>query len=503
MFKKLMVGAAVLATAAPVSAAWHKASSPHFIIYADEDPRALRQFAEKLERFDASVRLVRGMADPPIGDGNRLTVFVVSDVSAVEKLKRGAGSGSNAGFYLPRASGSVAFVPRDTPRHFNLDPEVIFFHEYAHHLMFSDLKTAVPAWLVEGFAEFYSTANVGKDGSVGLGEAPTGRYFTLKAKGSPLPIESLVGGAKLRTSFDHASLYARGWLLTHYLTFAPERRGQLDAYLAEVAKGRTSLDAAKTAFGDLAKLQRDLDRYLFAEKFPYLSLPADKMKSAVVEVSSIGPAAAAAMPLYMRLQARTEGDPADNAADARRLAAANPGDPLVAMTLAEAEWVARKYAASEAAADKAIALAPGSAEAHIWKGRALLSRAQAKEPGATFSLARRAFSRANELDPENPEPLQYFYRAYRMEGVQPTANAVEALHYAARLAPQDMGLRLESAREFLAARKTIEARHMLVPVAFNPHGGRLAEVARTIIGLIDNGGGIAAQALAKESAGVQ
>src|SRR5206468_9441691 len=63
----------------PASAAWQEAKSKHFAIYADEDPRLLQAFATKLEKFDKAVRIVRSMDDPPVGDGGRLTVYVLND----------------------------------------------------------------------------------------------------------------------------------------------------------------------------------------------------------------------------------------------------------------------------------------------------------------------------------------------------------------------------------------------------------------------------------------
>ncbi|WP_118857542.1 DUF1570 domain-containing protein [Sphingomonas mesophila] len=471
-------GSVLLALSAPLGAAWHRASTPHFIIYSEEDPERLKAFAAMLERFDAAVRLARGMKDPPVGDGNRLTVFVVKGLAQIQRLKRGSGR-NVAGFYLPRASGSIAVVPRETEG--VIPADVVFQHEYAHHLMFADLSTPIPKWLVEGFAEFYSTANVEADGSVGLGEAATHRKAAFNFKiADALPLSSLFE-SELRSSADVHGFYAKSWLLTHYLTFAPKRRGQLDAYVAEFARGRSSLDAARIAFGDLRALEQDLKDYYRAAKFPYLTLAANRFKPAAVTVERLGPGAEAAMPLYMRLQSRTEGNPADNAAEARALAAAHPFDALVMMTLAEAEWVAKNYKASETAADRAIALQPQSAEAHIWKGRALLSLAEAKAPGITFANARGWFNRANRLDPENPEPLLYYYRTYQLGGTRPTANAIAALHYAAELAPQDLGLRLESARQHLADRQLAKARRMLVPVAYSPHGGRLADEAKRLL----------------------
>ena len=477
----LLLAAAALAWGSPAAAAWSRASSPHFIIYSEEQPDKLKTFASRLERFDAAVRLARGMKDPPVGDGKRLTVFVVKNTAQVERLKRGGG-GNVAGFYLPRASGSIAVVPRATKG--SVQPDVVFQHEYAHHLMFADLATPIPKWLVEGFAEFYSTANVEPDGSVGLGEAATHRkaVFDLKIAAA-LPLSSLLEG-EVRSARDMAAFYAQGWLLTHYLTFEPKRRGQLDTYLAEFARGRSSLDAARIAFGNLRDLEQDVQQYLRAEKFPYLTLPASRFKPAQVTVEPLGPGAEAVMPLYMRLQARTEGRAEDNAAEARAIAAAHPSDPLVAMTLAEAEWVARNYKAAEAAADKAVALMPQSAEAHIWKGRALLSQAEAGAPGVTFVNARGWFNRANRLDPENPEPLLYFYRTFQGSGGRPTANAIAALHYAAELAPQDLALRLQSARQYLTDGQPAKARRMLIPVAYSPHGGRLADEAQRLLGTL-------------------
>ncbi|QIK95594.1 hypothetical protein G7076_03065 [Sphingomonas sp. HDW15A] len=485
MLRIILTAAVAVLSLSPASAAWHKASSRHFIIYSEEEPENLRAFANKLERFDSAVRVLRKMKDPPVGDGNRLTVFVVRNNVQVEKLKRGGGR-NVAGFYLPRVSGSIAVVPRATNG--SLQPDVVFQHEYAHHLMFADLATPIPRWLVEGFAEFYSTANIEPDGSVGIGEAAAHRKGTFRHKIATMPLTSLLSG-EIGGGFDQMAFYAQGWLLTHYLTFEPKRRGQLEIYLAEFARGRSSIDAARIAFGNLRDLEQDLTHYLRDEKFPYLNLPASEIKASEVQIERLGEGANAAMPLYMRLQSRTEGSAADNAAAARALAAVHPDDPLVMMTLAEAEWDARNFKAAEAAADKAIALQPQSAEAHIWKGRALLSQAEAGSTGVSFANARGWFNRANRLDPENPEPLFYYYRTFTGSGARPTANAIAALHYSAELAPHDLGLRLQSARQYLVDGKVGQARRMLIPVAYSPHGGKLADEAQELLQRIGTASG--------------
>ena len=94
LFARLGFGLAILSAAGGASAApaaWHEARTDHFIIYAPEKPEELRQFAQRLERFDRAVRTVRRMKDPPLTDSNRLTIFVLGDLSDIEDLAGGYG----------------------------------------------------------------------------------------------------------------------------------------------------------------------------------------------------------------------------------------------------------------------------------------------------------------------------------------------------------------------------------------------------------------------------
>ncbi|MCY7279470.1 MAG: hypothetical protein LH610_00980 [Sphingomonas bacterium] len=351
------------------------------------------------------------------------------------------------------------------------------------------MRTPIPSWLVEGFAEFMSTAQVNKDGSVGLGAGAVHRASVFRAPSHlKVPLTTILAGDRLLTGFERASLYARGWLLAHYLTFNPARRGQIEAYLDAIARGQPQLDAARAVFGNLGQLDRELDAYLNANKFPFLTLPARKVQIGAVKVEQLGAGAAAIVPLMMKVQVGLERNKrAALVTDARRLAAAHPDDPLMAMTHAAAELYNDNFAQADAAADRAVALAPTSAEALILKGRAAVGRAKSGDKAVTFATARGWFNRANRLDPENPEPLVAFYRSFIEQRIQPTANAIAALHYAASLAPHDMGLRMTSARRFLDDRKPAEARKALIPLAYNSHGGSLSEEARRMIGLIDSG----------------
>ena len=105
-----LVAMSVLASD-PAAATWYRASSEHFLIYSEQKPRALLEFAEDLEKFDGAVRVLRGMEDLPVSQGNRITIFTLPTAAEVQRLY-GDKSGFIDGFYKGSAAGSVAYVAR-------------------------------------------------------------------------------------------------------------------------------------------------------------------------------------------------------------------------------------------------------------------------------------------------------------------------------------------------------------------------------------------------------
>src|SRR5438067_2318854 len=117
--------------------------------------------------------------------------------------------------------------------------------------------------------EFNSAAGFEKDGGVDIGKVPVHRVPQL-LRDRPLPVEKLVAVSRARIGSDEGrALYARGWLLVHYLYMDESRRGQLNDYLKRMAAGEGSVAAARAAFGDLKKLDHDLERYLNTRLFYY------------------------------------------------------------------------------------------------------------------------------------------------------------------------------------------------------------------------------------------
>lgn len=472
--------AAVLAACspAPAQADWLEATSPHFIVYANESPKELQQFAEKLERFDQAVRYFWQMPDPKLSNAGRVTIFVLPDLESIEKLTQ---SRVIAGFYKIRSDGSYAFVPRTTriivqgmaggTGFFKNDmtPESIFFHEYTHHLQLRESRQALPMWVSEGFAEFFATAEVNKDGSVTIGKFPAYRSWGMHTNNN-VPLEQMVGGTYKKLDAEQFdSLYAHAWVLTHYLLMTDSRKGQLGAYVNAVNGGQSALEAAKSAFGDLDQLDKDVEAYFAPHKLLGFTIDADRIPIGNISLRPLSPAESAIMDIRIQSKSGFDVKNAAGIADAaRQVESKFPGNPVVETALAETELEAKDYPAAAAAADRALAANSKDLHALILKGRAEMALARGK-PKADWDSIQQWFMRANAIDTEDSEPLALFYQSFLEAGWAPTQNAADALMYAVTLAPQNPNARGMAVGWLVGQHRLAEARIMFAPIAYDPH----------------------------------
>lgn len=484
--------------AAPAHAVWWEASTPHFVVYGEGSEANLRDFASRLERFDATLRMLRGIeADDP-GPTNRLTVYIPGDTGDIGKLAR---TSNAAGFYISRAGRSVAFVPRTTSTNFQEERQltglIVLLHEYSHHFMMIHYPAAYPAWFREGYAEFNSTTRFEKNGSIGFGIPAQHRAYALS--GPPaLPIRTMLASDYKKLSHSEMSgLYGWGWLLTHYLMFEKSREGQLSTYLRALNSGKGGLEAAQTAFGDIGQLEKDLNRYRRQATMPYLNLPPNSVRIGEVKMRRVEGGEAALMDLRVRSDRGVGLKEAQGLiASARRAAAPYPSEPTAQCWLAEMEHDARNWSEAEAAADRALAAKPDSHCALIYKGRtqvARLEEAKSKDAEA-WKKARRWFVQANKADPQDPLALILFFTSFHAAGAEPTANAKEGLLYAQEQAPHDRGVRWMAGRLLVADGKLKEARRVLAPLAYDPHGGSSGARVMSALTALDKDDGKAALA---------
>lgn len=474
--------------AVPASAAWYEASTDHFVIYADDSEKDIRQFAENLERYHSAMELLTGTKVEKPSPSNRVTIFAVGSERDIERL---VGSDRIAGFYIPRAGGSLAFVQniRNRTGTYPDFSMTVLLHEYAHHFLMSQSRYALPRWFNEGAAEFYASASFDRDGSVWIGRPAQHRAGELLYAANVKVPELLTFGLSDEDDRQEGdAFYGRSWLLYHYLTFAEERRGQLVAYVNALAGGAEPLAAGEMAFGDLDELQDDIDSYLKKRRIAALKLPPEWLTIGSISLRRLPEGEAKMMDVRIRSQRGVNDETAaELVVEAREIAASYPNDAGVLTALAEAEYDAGHDDAAIAAADAALALDPGRANAYVQKGYALFRRArEAEDLDAAYTAAMAPFTQLNARENDHPLPLIYYYRSYAQRGLEPPENAKHALERAAQLAPFDTSLWFNVATMQMWEGSIDLARASLRPLASDPHGGPQAERAKQYLAALSN-----------------
>jgi tetratricopeptide (TPR) repeat protein len=483
---------ALLLAPGAAQAEWLEASSAHFVVYADDSERDIRKFSEQLERFHEAMEVLTGFEVPAPSPSNRVTVFTVKNQREIERL---VGQRNVGGFYIPRAGGSVAFVPRIEVQSGQPDISMtILLHEYAHHFLLSNSRFPTPRWVSEGGAEFFASAKFTLDGGISLGMPAAHRAWELALERNVKAVELVDTAAseKYRGN-DMGAFYGKSWLLYHYLIFTRERGGHLSGYLRAMADGKSSLEAAREVFGDLDQLERELQRYGRQRTMLSWKFQPGQLEIEPITVRRISAGDAQMMPVRIRSRRGvTREEAIEILGDARAVAARHTGDAAVLAALAEAEFDAGNDSEAIAAADAALALDPNQVNAYVQKGYALFRRAEAtegdEERAAAYRAARAPFLALNKIENDHPLPLVFYYRSFAERGVEPPEQAVNGLERASEVAPFDLGLRLNLASYQIGKGDLARARANLVPVAYNPHGGAMANAARLAVERIDAGG---------------
>jgi hypothetical protein len=469
-----------LVFAAPVQAAWHKVQSPNFIVYSDGKPEQTLEFTRKVERFD---RFLRGKFHISLEPAPyRLTIFLVGSATPSAKLY-GSKDSAIKGFYTVGPDGPMAVVDRVSPGDkFSLDADTILFHEYVHHFMFQYAPAVYPTWFVEGFAEFYSTTEFDKQGRASYGRPAYHRSYDLVVT-QAIPMEKMLTAEIGALNGDETrSLYARGWLLTHYLTFDKDRAGQFGKYMAALASGTDNLDAAKAAFGDLKMLDKGLNAYRDKNRISYLTQITETPTATDVIQLPLDEGEAAAMIERIKLMRRLSSDETPAVLAALEKARARfPKSAAIPAMIAEISYDSENDKEALVAANAALAINPAEPRAMLYKGLAQMRefvRTDTSDP-AQWKAARALVVKANRTEPDNPYPLFHYYRSFADQGVEIPELALRGLARAQQLVPQDERFRFAYAQVLIREKRFKEALTLVKPVAFDPHGG--SDYARNLV----------------------
>lgn len=228
---------------------WIKVKSRHFTLVGNANEKQIRKVGAELEKFREAVSRLSGIWQrrftPPV------TVYVFKDNESYEPFKPlFQGKPTDVSGYLQSDNNSAYItLTADAQRQ---DPEAIIFHEYVHFLTGGSGR-ALPVWLSEGLAEYFSTFAVTEGGKqIVIGRAIPTHLHRLRENGW-LPMQSVLTADHdspfYQESHKKTVFYAQSWALTHYLmTGDANRQSQFRQFLNAVAGGLSAEAACKQFF---------------------------------------------------------------------------------------------------------------------------------------------------------------------------------------------------------------------------------------------------------------
>ncbi len=470
---------AFLSTASPALAEWRVAESTNFTIYSEVSEEELRTTTERLEKFDKILRNLSGTTKPTAP--MKLTLYQVRDMEAVAATIPYPTYGIG-GYYDSSIRGAFLIATRRGRDSFNSGrirlssgtewgPEVTQ-HEYVHHFMYQYFPSNYPTWYSEGFAEYYGTLAWKEDNVVELGHAPLNRINVIRESWLPMD-EMLAAKSYADVGNRVGSLYAQGWLLTHYASFNPQRGQQLKAYLAAVTAGKDYAEAARESFGeDLSVLDRELREH--SRGFPALRLPLREMDPGPINIRLLSTSEATLIRTDMRLNTGLRRSDVGRMAEQTHEIAQQLQNNVRAWELAiEAHRLNSDATAARVAIDRLKAIDPENAFS-TYHAAALdieaLAAARSTD-NAAWGAARIAMLRADRKKPNTPMFLEGFYDSYVAQGVTPTAQAQNSLMRALQLLPNLPDLRYKVAADFEARGMVEDAITIIAPEVFGSLSG--------------------------------
>lgn len=473
MAVRVLLALLLLTVAGPGWARWLVAETPHFRIHATLNERRLREEAAVLEDFHALLEQLTQRRFP--ADAPKLDVYMVGNTAEMRIVSPGI-SPLVAGFYTAGRGGilAVALQPSGTNREFGRD---VLLHEYAHHFMMQAGTSALPAWYIEGFAEYLMTAEFRPD-RIDFGGLSRDRYFVLTSL-PWAPLEQVLGRA---SAVNVHSFYAQSWLLTHYLSRVKGMPAKRDAYLRKVSAGADPVEAFRTEIDpDLDAFQSRLRAYLMKREFTFSRMTRQPPEAVDMQIIVLPDAAKSALLPFVGIQLdlpRAEAEA--RLARIRSTVLRAPSDPWGQRVLAIAEAAAGDSTAAAARLDALLAEMPDDATLLRWRAR--LYRADRKEAApADIAAARRLLVRAFGVAPDDWQVLSDYVATYEARTQPLSPSALDVLARAHALAPQVGDIARRTAIALAKAGEHEAAEAALAPVVNNPHMQATTMLERTLL----------------------
>ncbi len=491
---KTLIGAMIamgLLSAPAFAEDWIKAESEHFVVYSSAPEKKTRTYVKKLEAFRTLTNLLLGANDSAVQ--MKFKIYLLNNPDQMLTVRPNFAR-QVAGVYFNCSEGTSAYATVQQGGGDQDESLIVLFHEYAHYVMFQHARSYYPAWYVEGFADYLSTADPDKN-MISIGEPALGRGYTLAAD-RWIRFEKVLNpdfgftGDKGNDAWEIESFYAQSWLLTHYMLSDTTRTKALNAYFAQVGSGADPVTSWEATTGiKVNTLQSLLQRY--RDKMYYLKVPVTDYADASISVSKM-PAGSDQFWLKGSLLTTCMGADQGKAilsglTAQKTVFSANPDFRLA---LAHAELLYGNDADAETDLKQALSSDPASFQANYLLGRVYTKQSEGKSGDERSSLtdqARASFITAYKLNKLDAPNLYYLARSFNNRPNFPDTNALNAANGAHVLAPGVMDYAAFDAFANLANDQRDKAADLLMPFVSDPHNRQQAERIQKVVEAIKAG----------------
>ena len=470
---------------------WIHAESDHFLIESNVSEATTVTYVKKLEAFRTLTNMLLGGGETT--SQAKFRIYLLSDRDQIQIVRPNFAT-TVAGVYFHCGEGSSAY---STAPYYDNEQEqnlVILFHEYAHYVMFQHARSYYPAWFVEGFAEYLSTADPGKN-QISVGESSAMRNYTLTS-GRWIGFDKLfdpafkANGDKDENAREIASFYAQSWLLSHYMLTDPARSKALYAYFSALGDGADPIVSWETITGiKINTLHRVLTKY--RENMYFMKVPIPDYAGSAIQITKL--AAGTEQYILKGSLLTTCPDEALGKATLSSLAAQKSkllGHRGYRLDLARAQLLFGEPSEAEADLKEMLDTNPTDFQTNYLLGRIRMAQAGQNNGAAKSDLTdqARAFFmtayRANKLDAPN---LYYLARSFGNKPNFPDTNVLNAADSAHRLAPAVLEYAIFDVYVNLVQNRMEKAAAVLTPFSNDPHNQEQARRIKKAIEAIKAG----------------
>jgi len=457
-----MIAVFVLAAAGGAASAdtrpWVEARSANFVVVSDAGAKEARRIAARFEQIRGVFHSVWPTAR--LGTGEPIVILGAKNEGSLKELlpeyweKKGAKRIAGVFFRSPERQ-YVALRTDLGDEVQGMNPYLLLYRAYVHALLDLNFES-MPVWLGEGLADFWGNTIV-RDDAISQGKPFAHHVQVLRERGI-MPLRVLLKVDHQSPEYNEETrasvFYAQSWALVHLLLTDGTSAGakQLNAFLALRGQGVPEDDALVRAFGDLTRLEKELDRYIRQYAFRYSVRKGDfAAKDEAIAVRSLSPAESLAVRGAFMAQRDRKQEARALLDDALSLdpslAVAHEGRGFLA-------WREGRNDDARAAFAQAAALDSKSALTHFLYGTLLL---EGPDDAKSLEAAAAAFQRSVDLNHDSAPAYAMLAQTLARTGTPPEL-ALPLARRAVSLEPATASHRLTVARLLIEAGKAEDAR---------------------------------------------